>query len=86
MHRYDARQTFVEHLEAYIAGIETDERLSRLCALVSSYHDPLTPDAADLVAAVLGRPSAFRGSYAEAAEALREGLTPPRSASERRAA
>ncbi len=28
MHRYDARQTFVELLEGYIAGIETDERLS----------------------------------------------------------
>lgn len=85
MHRFDARQTFVEHLESYIAGIETDERLSRLCALVNSYHDLLTTDAADLVAAVLGRSRAFQGSYADAAAALREQLT-PRSDSERRAA
>ena len=85
MHRYDARQTFVEHLEAYIAGIETDERLSRLCTLVNSYHDPLTAEAADLVAAILGQSHAFQGSYAKAAEALRERLT-PRSEFERRAA
>lgn len=85
MHRYDARQTFVEHLESYIAGIETDERLWRLCALVSSYHDLLTTEAADLVAAVLGRPRAFQGSYADAAAALRERLT-PRTDSERQAA
>ncbi len=85
MHRYDARQTFVEHLESYIAGIETDERLWRLCALVSSYHDLLTTEAADLVAAVLGQPRAFQGSYADAAAALREQLT-PRTDSERQAA
>jgi hypothetical protein len=53
MHRYDARQTFVEHLESYISGIETDERLSRVCALVNSYHDHLTADAAADAAAAL---------------------------------
>ena len=53
MHRYDARRTFVELLEEYIAGIETEERLARFCALVSSYHGHLTVDAADLAAAVL---------------------------------
>ena len=74
MHRYDARQTFVELLEGYIAGIETEERLVRFCALVSSYHDPLTVDAADLVAAVLERSRSFHGTYAEASEALREQL------------
>ena len=38
MHRYDARQIL---LRIY-RDIETDERLARLCALVSSYHDPLS--------------------------------------------
>jgi hypothetical protein len=74
MHRYDARQMFVELLEGYVAGLETDERRARLCALVSSYHDPLTVDAADLVAAVLGQSRSFHGTYAEASEALRERL------------
>ena len=84
MHRYDVRQIFVELLEGYIAGIETDERLARLCALVSSYHDPLTVDAADLVAAVLGPSRSFHGTYAEASEALRERLA--RGASHKSAA
>ena len=84
MHHYDARQTFVELLEGYIAGIETEERLARLCTLVSSYHDPLTADAAGLVAAVLEQSRSFHGTYAEASEALRERLA--RSASHRSAA
>jgi hypothetical protein len=29
MNRYDARQQFIEGLEQYIAGIESDERLAR---------------------------------------------------------
>ena len=84
MNPYDARQTFLDYLEAYIAGIETDERLARFCDLISGYHDALTSDAADLVKAVLGHPRAFHGSYAEAAEAVRERLA--RGTSSREAA
>jgi hypothetical protein len=83
MNRYDARQTFLDCLEAYITGIETDERLGRACDLVSGYHDPLTNDAADLVKAVLGHPRTSHGSYSEAANAVREWLgcgTSPREA------
>jgi hypothetical protein len=75
MNRYDARNTFVEYLEQYIAGIETDERLSRACELVSAYHDPLTGEACDLVKAVLESRRSFHGSYAEAAQVLRERLS-----------
>jgi hypothetical protein len=74
MNPYDARQTFLDCLEAYIAGIETDERLTRMCDLVSGYHDALTSDAADLVKAVLELPGLFHGTYAEAADAVRERL------------
>ncbi len=72
MNRYDARQTFIECLEQYISGIETDERLSRMCELVSAYHDPMAGEGCELVKAILGDRRSFHGSYAEAARAIRE--------------
>ena len=84
MNRYDARQQFIECLEQYIAGIETEERLSRSCELVSCYHDPLMGEACDLVKAVLECRRSFHGSYAEAARALLERLS--HTASSQRAA
>ena len=75
MNQYDARQTFISCLEQYIAGIETDERLSRACDLVSAYHDPLTGEACELVKAVVDSRGNFDGSYAEAARALLERLS-----------
>ena len=84
MNRYDARQQFIECLEQYIAGIETDERLSRACDLVSAYHDALIGEACDLVKAVLESRRSFHGSYAEAALFLRERLS--RTASSQQAA
>ena len=74
MNQYDARQTFLNYLEQYIAGIETDERLSRACDLVSTYRDPVTGEGSDLVKAILGDRRSFHGSYAEAALAIRERL------------
>jgi hypothetical protein len=84
MNPYDARQQFIEGLEQYIAGIETDERLARMCELVSVYRDALTGEAAELVKAVLGSRRSFHGSYAEAARVLREHLS--RAAASQRAA
>ena len=82
MNRYDARHTFIECIEQYIAGIETDERLTKMCEMVSGYHDPLTSEAAALVGAVL-MAAPFKGSYAEGAEAIRVRLAS--SASQRAA-
>jgi hypothetical protein len=64
MNQYDARQTFINYLEQYIAGIETEERLSRACDLVSAYRDPMTGEGSDLVKAILGDRRSFHGSYA----------------------
>ena len=46
MHAYDARQQFIDGLEQYIAGIETDDGLLRLSENVCTYHDPLPPEGA----------------------------------------
>lgn len=62
MHRYDARQTFIEGL------------LLRLVALVDAYHEPIAGDAGELVGAILSR-DRFTGSYAEAARAIHLHLT-----------
>jgi hypothetical protein len=37
MNRYDARQQFIDGLEQYVAGIETDEGLLRLARNVGAY-------------------------------------------------
>jgi hypothetical protein len=39
MHQYDPRQQFVDGLDRYVSGIETDDRLLRLATNVSAYHD-----------------------------------------------
>ena len=38
MNQYDARQQFIEGLDRYVSGIETDDRLQRLATNVSAYH------------------------------------------------
>ena len=39
MNRYDARQQFIDGLDRYVSGIETDEGLARLAENVSANHD-----------------------------------------------
>ena len=75
MYQYDARQTFIWGPELYLAGIETDESLSRLAKLVITYQDALPRDACELVGAILASGDRFSGSYAEAARALHRHLT-----------
>jgi len=75
MYQYDVRQTFIEGLELYVTGIETDAGLLRLAKLVTTCHDALPRDACELVGAVLAPRDRFSGSYADAARALHSRLT-----------
>jgi hypothetical protein len=52
MHQYDPRQQFVDGLDRYVSGIETDERLLRLATDVSAYHDRMPSEACDLVSTI----------------------------------
>ena len=74
MHTYDARQQFIEGLDRYVSGIETDKGLERLARNVSAYHDRLPTDACELVSAIVWPLRRFTNSYAGAAEVLRERL------------
>jgi len=74
MNHYDARQQFVEGLDRYLSGIETEDGLSRLAANVSKYHDRLPADACELVSAIVWPLRRFTNSYAGASEVLRERL------------
>ena len=79
MNRYDARQQFIEGLEQYIAGIETDQGLLRLARNVSAYHDQMSAEACRLMKAILETRDAVFGSYAVAALALQQHLGDRRS-------
>jgi len=72
MNSYDARQQFIEGLDRYVSGIETDEGLQKLAANVSAYHDRLPADAVGLVSAIVWPLRRFANSYAGASEVLRE--------------
>ena len=72
MNTYDARQQFIEGLDRYVSGIETDDGLQKLAANVSVYHDRLPPDAVGLVSAIVWPLRRFTNSYAGASEVLRE--------------
>jgi hypothetical protein len=74
MNRYDARQQFIEGLERYVAGIETDEGLLRLARNLSAYHDQMPAEAYRLVKAILETRDGVAGSYAGAAQALQQPL------------
>ena len=75
MYPYGACQTFLEGLELYIAGIETDEGLLRLAKIASTCHDAMPRDACEIVGAILAPGDRFLGSYADAARALHLRLT-----------
>jgi hypothetical protein len=79
MNQYDARQQFIEGLEQYVAGIETDEGLLRLARNVSAYHDQMPAEACRLVKAILETREPVFGSYAIAALALQQHLGDRRS-------
>jgi hypothetical protein len=74
MHQYDPRQQFVEGLDRYVSGIETEERLQRLATNVSAYHDRMPSEACDLVSAIVWPVRRFTNSYAGASEVLLQRL------------
>ena len=74
MHSYDPRQQFLDGLERYVSGIETDDGLHRLAEHVSKYHDRLPSEACDLVSAIVWPRHRFTNSYAGASEIVRERL------------
>jgi hypothetical protein len=70
VNQYDARQQFIEGLDRYVSGIETDDGLRRLATNVSNYHDRMPSDACDLVSTIVWRVRRFTNSYAGASEVL----------------
>jgi hypothetical protein len=74
MNTYDPRRQFIEGLDRYLSGIETDDGLQRLANNVSAYHDRLPTDAIGLVTAIAWPLRRFTNSYAGASEVLRERL------------
>jgi hypothetical protein len=72
MHVYDARHQFIEGLDRYVSGIETDQGLERLAKNVSKYHDRMPEDAVDMVSAIVWPLRRFTNSYAGASEILLE--------------
>ena len=74
MNQYDPRQQFVDGLDRYVSGIETDERLQRLATNVSAYHDRMPSEACDLVSAIVWPVRRFTNSYAGASEVLLQRL------------
>jgi hypothetical protein len=74
MNQYDARQQFIEGLDRYVSGIETDEGLQRLATNVRIYHDRMPSDACDLVSAIVWPVRRFTNSYAGASEVLLQRL------------
>ena len=70
MNQYDARQQFIEGIDRYVSGIETDDRLQRLATNVSAYHDRMPSEACDLASAIVWPMRRFTNSYAGASEVL----------------
>jgi hypothetical protein len=74
MNQYDPRQQFVDGLDRYVSGIETDDRLLRLATNVSAYHDRMPSEACDLVSTIVWPVRRFTNSYAGASEVLLQRL------------
>ena len=70
MNTYDARQQFIDGLERYVSGIESDQGLSRLAENVSVYHDRMPSEACSLVTAIVWPRRRFTASYAGASVVL----------------
>jgi hypothetical protein len=74
LNQYDARQQFIEGLDRYISGIETDKGLQRLATNVRNYHERMPSEACDLVSAIVWPVRRFTNSYAGASEVLLQRL------------
>jgi hypothetical protein len=72
MNQYDARQQFLEGLDRYVSGIETEDGLQQLASNVRAYHDRLPVDAIGMVSTIVWPLRRFTNSYAGAAEVLQE--------------
>ncbi len=72
MQTYEPRQQFIDGLERYVSGIETDQGLERLAKNVSKYHDRMPEDAVDMVSSIVWPLRRFTNSYAGASEVLLE--------------
>ena len=72
MNQYGARQQFIEGLDRYVSGIETDDGLQRLATNVRAYHDPMPSDACAMVGTIVWPLRRFTNSYAGASEVLLE--------------
>ena len=70
MNPYDARQQFIEGLDRYVSGIETDDGLQRLASNVKVYDDPLPPEACEIVSSIAWPLKPAARSYAGASEVL----------------
>jgi len=74
MHAYDAKQQFIDGLERYVSGIETDEGLVRLARNVSADHERMPYEACSLVCSIVWPRRRFTASYAGASEIVLERL------------
>ena len=72
MNQFDPRQQFIEGLDRYVSGIETDDGLQKLAASGSAYQDRLPADAVGLLCAIVWPLRRFTNNYAGASEVLRE--------------
>jgi hypothetical protein len=70
MNQYDARQQFIDGLDRYVSGIETDDGLQRLASNVKAYNDPLPPDACEVLSSIAWPLKPTARSYAGASEVL----------------
>jgi hypothetical protein len=74
VNQYDARWQFIEGLDRYVSGIETDDGLQQLATNVRIYHDRMPSEACDLVCAIVWPVRRFTNSYAGASEVLLQRL------------
>ena len=74
MHAYDRAHRFIDGLERFVSGIETDDGLHRLADHVRKYHDRLPSEACDLVSAIVWPRRRFTNSFAGASEVLLQRL------------
>ena len=68
LNRYDARKQYIDGLERYVSGIETDGGLLRLASNVSAYHDRMPAEGLPPREGDPRSPRGFFGSYAAVAE------------------
>ncbi len=70
MNPYDARRQFIDGLDRYVSGIETDDGLQRLASNVKAYNEPLPPEASEIVSSIAWPLKPMARSYAGASEVL----------------